>query len=206
MNTRIKIALLAPSLLVSLATLAGCGLNPASIPGRMDSSPASQAGTRAHAFDPQTRRVVLRIPGSILLMAEDRRRTWLAEESRRNAEQGPFSREMIGGMYPGPNLPTYVVEGDPSRPGSGTNTDLALHVSADGFKTELEELTYKNHRERTPSNDLLVPYWDRPGKSVSYYFTYTARKIARPGVAAPTVQLPTQYVSNLGKNFQGDLE
>ena len=204
MKSRFKLARLVPALLATLATLPGCGLAPTAMPGRMRSNHALPSVTRASSSDPQARRVVLRIPGALLGMVVSQRRTWLAEEVRRNAEQGPFSQEMIGGMYPGPSLPTYVIE-DAGSPG-GAALGQGLHVSADGFKTELEEMTYMNGRVITGGNDLLVPYWDRPGKHVSYYFTTALRKVARPGISAPTIELPTRYISNYGKNFQGVLE
>ena len=80
-----------------------------------------------------------------------------------------------------------------------------LHVSADGFRSELEEQTYGNSRQFDRNGDLLVPFYKRPGTPVSYYFTISPVKTPVPQNAGKSIPLTVRYVSNFGRNYDTTL-
>jgi len=194
------------TLSITLTALAGCGVSTGAPAGILAGQTNGQRGATVAAtgaqvpgFDPEARRVVLRIPRALIQEVQQKVTEIRDEETRRNAVEGPFIRYMEGGFNPVTRL-AYQVE----------LSGYGLHVSADGFRGELEELTYMNGREFDRNGDLLVPYWKRPGTPVSFYFTISPMKTPLPlsgqqaGVQKP-IPLPVRYVSNFGWNYDSTL-
>lgn len=183
---------------LGMALLAGCGQGLAGVQ-RIDGGLASAQSRKLvkQNLAGQGERVLLRIPESLIQEVNQQLQAVRADEARRNEAEGPFTQEMIGGMYPGPKRPTYGVQLEA----------YGLHVSADNFKSELEELTYMNFRQ-TRNGHLEVPYWNRPGLKVSYYFTLSPIKVGRTPAEAKLkpVPLKVRYISNFGKNYSATLE
>lgn len=181
--------------------LAGCGAGPANVggySGKTGGVPVRLANKQA--IDAHKERVVLRIPGHLMDEVQRQLRDVRAEEERRNNAEGPFFQKMIGGVYPGPRRTVYDIAMVQFA------QQVGLHVSVDEFRTELKELTYRNVREYR-GRDLLVPFMARRGQAVSYYFKFQPVKMPRPqGPKAQPIPLKVRYMSNFGKNYDGQLE
>jgi len=181
--------------LVTTTVLAGCGQGLASvqqIDGGLASAQSRKLVKQNQAG--QAGKVVLRIPDSLIKEVRQKLKDVETEEKRRNEEEGPFITGMIGGTNSGVKRPTYSVFLD----------DFRLHVSANNFKNELEELTYNtgNHRQ-FHKGYLEVPYMARQGLKVSYYFTLSPYKMNNERKRVP---LEVRYINDRGKNYQATLE